>query len=90
MKLEEALALKLQTDLSGIQYQMLRNSALSHNVKIYPSLNKLGEEMLKFYPEGVQFTEMSAKCSLQSMLNNTFTKIINMIDLSESYKVEMN
>ena len=55
MKLEEALALKTQTDLSGIQYQMLRNSSLSHNVKIYPSLNKLGEEMLKCYPEGVQF-----------------------------------
>ena len=90
MKLEEALALRTQTDLSDIQYQMLRNSSLSHNVKIYPSLNKLGEEMLKCYPEGVQFTEMSAKCSLQSMLNHTVTRIINMIDLSEGYKVEMN
>ena len=90
MKLEEALALKTQTYLSDIQYQMLRNSALSHNVKIYPSLNKLGEEMLKCYLEGVQFTEMPAKCSLQSMLNHTVTRIINMIDLSESYKVEMN
>ena len=90
MKLEEALALKRQTDLCDIQYQMLRNSALSHNVKIYPSLNKLGEEMLKCYPEGVQFTEMSAKWSLQSMLNHAVTRIINMIDLSESYKVEMN
>ena len=46
--------------------------------------------MLKCYPEGFQFTEMSAKCSLQSMLNHTVTRIINMIDLSESYKVEMN
>ena len=90
MKLEEALALKMQTDLSDIQYQMLRNSALSHNVNIYPSLNKLGEEMLKCYPEGVQFTEMSAKCSLQSMLNHTVTRITNMIDLSEIHKVEMN
>ena len=42
---------------------MLRNLALSHNVKIYASLNKLGEEKLKFYLKGVQFTEMSAKCS---------------------------
>ena len=49
------------------------------------SLNKLGEEKLKCYPEGVQFTEMSAKCSLQSILNDTVTKIINMIDLIESF-----
>ena len=90
MKLEEALALKTQTDLSDSQYQMLRNSALSHNVKIYPSLNKLGEEKLKCYPEGIQFNEMSAKCSLQSMLNHTVTRIIDMIDLKESCKVEMN
>ena len=33
---------------------------------------------------------MSAKCSLQSMLNHTATRIISMIDLSESYKVELN
>ena len=80
MKLEEALALKTQTDLSDLQYQMLRNSALSHTVKIYPSLKKLGEEKLKCYSEGVQFTEMSAKCSLKSMLNHTVTRFINMIN----------
>ena len=67
---------------------MLRNS-FSH-FKIYPSLNKQGGEKLKCYPEGVQFTEISAKCSSQSMLNHTVTRIIYMIHLSESNKVEMN
>ena len=62
---------------------MLRNPAFSHNAKIYPSLSKVREEKLKCYPEGVQFAETSTKSSLQSMLNHTVTRIINMIDLNK-------
>ena len=79
MKFEEALALKTQTDLSDLQYHMLRNSALSHNLKIYQILINL-----ESYPEDVRFPEMIEKCLLQSMRNHTVTKIINILDLSES------
>ena len=53
------------------------------------SLENKKKEKLKYYPEGVQFTETSAKYSLQSMLNHRITIIINMIDLNESFKEQI-
>ena len=41
ISVEEALVLKMNTDLSDKQYQMIRNSALVHNVHISPTLHDI-------------------------------------------------
>ncbi|XP_065673940.1 uncharacterized protein LOC136090891 [Hydra vulgaris] len=81
MSVEEALALKMNTDLNDKQYQMIKNSALVHNVHIYPKLHDIFEEKLKYYPENMHFSEISAKCTLQSMLDHTVSRITEMIDM---------
>ncbi|XP_065678116.1 uncharacterized protein LOC136093124 [Hydra vulgaris] len=81
MSVEGALALKMNTDLSNKQYQMIRNSALVHNVHIYPTLHDIFVEKLKRYPENIHFSEISAKCILQSMLDYTVSRITEMIDM---------
>ena len=37
---EDALALKIQCDLSDGQYQLIRNASLKHNANIFPKLKE--------------------------------------------------
>nr|XP_012559709.2 uncharacterized protein LOC105845965 [Hydra vulgaris] len=71
MKVEDALSLKIQCDLSDEQYQIIRNSSLLQNANIYPSLHKILTEKKKCYPDNMIFSETSAVCSLQSLFNHT-------------------
>ena len=82
---EEALALKVQCNLSDDSYQMIRNAAKEHNSDIFPSLHKIFEVKSKCYPPDLSITETSAKSSLQSMVNHTLTRIISLVN----HKLEM-
>ena len=77
MKAEEALALKVNCDLSDSQYQVLRNSSLKQNAEIYPSVKVIFDAKSKFYPENLEILETSAKCYVQSMVNHTLSRIMN-------------
>ena len=76
MSPEDALALKIQCDLSDSQYQLLRNASLKQNADIFPTLHNILDVKANCYPEHIEITETSAKCSLQSMLDHTLSRIV--------------
>ncbi|XP_065680193.1 uncharacterized protein LOC124806266 [Hydra vulgaris] len=78
MKVEDALSLKIQCDLSDEQYQIIRNSSLLQNANIYPSLHKILTEKNKCYPDNMIFSETSAVCSLQSLFNHTLCRVLSL------------
>ena len=78
MSEEEALALKIQCDLSDSQYQMLRNSSMKQNADIYPPLLRILSAKSACYPSDVEVNETSSRVSLQSMLDHTLRRILEM------------
>ena len=81
MKISEGLALKVATDLSDSQYQMLRNSSIKHNANIYPTLHEIAIAKKECYPDDIEFTETSAKCKVQNMINHTLNRILSIDNL---------
>ena len=79
---EEALALKVQCNLSDDSYQMIKNATKEHNCDIFPSLHKIAEVKSKCYPADLKFTETSAQSTLQSMVNHTLTRIVSVSEES--------
>ena len=79
----EALSLKVQTNLSDEQYQMIRNSSIAHNADIYPTLHALLEEKKKCWPPNMQFSETSASCSLQNILDHTASRLCQLHEVKE-------
>ena len=77
MEPEDALALKIQCDLSDDQYQLIRNSALKQNANIYPTLHSILVAKSNCYPKEIEITETSAKCTLQSMVDHTASRILD-------------
>ena len=72
MKPEDAVALKVQCELSDNQYQMIRNSSKVHNADIYPSLH----QKKSCYPKELEITKTSAKCSLKNMVQHSLNRVI--------------
>ena len=77
MTAEDALALKIQCDLSDGQYQLLRNASKKQNADIFPTLHSILTAKSACYPEDTEITE-TAKCSLQSMADHTLSRILAM------------
>ena len=78
MKNEEALALKVQCNLSDNQYQMIRNAAKKQHANIFPPLHHIQTVKPNCYPNDTVVTETSAHCSLQSLVDHTASRIIQM------------
>ena len=76
MTAEDALALKIQCDLSDGQYQLLRNASKKQNADIFPTLHSILTAKSACYPEDTEITETAAKCSLQSMADHTLSRIL--------------
>ena len=76
MSAEDALALKMQCDLSDGQYQLLRNASKKQNADIFPTLHSILTAKSACYPDMTEITETSAKCSLQSMVDHTLSRIL--------------
>ena len=49
------------------------------NADIYPLLKAILKSKADCYPEGLHITEMSAKCSLQNIVNHTLLQILKLI-----------
>ena len=75
---EEALSLKVNCDLSDQQWQMIRNAAKSNTADIFPSLKELRSKKAECLPKDLVVTETTAKCSLQSMVDHTVSRILDM------------
>ena len=84
MSTEDALALKIQCDLSDSQYQILRNATMKQNANIFPSLKKILAAKSACYPDDTEISETSAKCSLQSMLDHTASRILQLNNQNSS------
>ena len=76
MTAEDALALKVQCHLSDDQYQIIRNSSMTHQADIYPSLHKILEAKQLCYRDNMIIFETSAEVPLQDMVNHTLCRIM--------------
>lgn len=65
-------------NLTKEQYQIMRNSARSKGYNIYPSYNKVREIKMLCYPPkaDIHITDMSATIKVQSLLDHTTHRII--------------
>ena len=68
---EDGLALKIQCNLSDTQYQLIRND-------IFPSLKSIQSVKSSCYPQETEITETSALCNLQSLLDHTASRILQL------------
>ena len=76
----QALALKVQLDLSDDQYQILRNSAIQQHANIYPTLHALLKAKEECYPVDLSITETSALSSLEAITHHTLSRILELSD----------
>ena len=95
MKVEEAPSLKTQTDLGDLQYQMLRISALSHDIKIYPSFDKIIGKTVPSATFVDLFTSKIKKRHLQTQFSQLKPFSVNLnipgtvITIKVTFKIDM-
>ena len=75
---EDGLALKIQCNLSDTQYQLIRNASIAQNANIFPSLKNILSAKSACYPQDTVITETSALCNLQSLLDHTVSRILQL------------
>ena len=75
---DKALSLLVEAKLSKSQYQLLRTQAKEHGTNLYPSYHKVKEAKKNCYPEKeyTKVTNSSAEINLQSLLNHTAKRIL--------------
>ena len=78
MSNEEALALKVNLDLSDQKYQALRNNSIIQNANIYPPLKNLLSAKSSCYPENIEIGETYAKIPLQNMAEHLLKRILKL------------
>lgn len=76
---EEALNISVEANLTKAQYQLLRQSALSHNSPIYPSYHIVTNAKNECYPEGIVSNEKYAAVPLQSLLDKTTSRLLTVL-----------
>ena len=87
MSPEDALALKVSTDISDENYQKLRNACKKLcNADIFPTLHEIREAKLKCYPEDLAISEVSASSSVQNLLDHTVSRILETTDLEKFFQ----
>lgn len=77
---EEALSLLLDISLSKEQYTVIRGGSKSKGADIYPTYNDVRDAKSCCRPErdSIQVTETMARVPLQSLLNHTAKRIVNL------------
>ncbi|XP_046143145.1 uncharacterized protein LOC123988151 [Osmia bicornis bicornis] len=80
---EEALSLFLDLGLSKDKYTVLRNELKKRNHNALPSYNEIIQARSKCLPEIDEVTSVSAKVSLQKLLDSTVNGIIQLKTESE-------
>lgn len=75
---DEALAYLLENSLSKSQYINFRELSISRSCELLPAYNKVREAKLKCRPFDINVTESVAEVPLQSLLDHTSYRIIQM------------
>ncbi|EFN75999.1 hypothetical protein EAI_13213, partial [Harpegnathos saltator] len=78
---EEALALIINCRFSVDQYKTLRIGAKERGADIYPNYHKILNAKTLCYPENIVITETSAQVQLQSLLDHTVSRLVNVSQL---------
>lgn len=87
----EALALIADLDLSKFQYNLLREHTISKNCKIFPSYYQIMNGKKSCYPEpdSITITSVSASIKLQSLLDHTARRILEINSAEELNNLEI-
>lgn len=78
---EEALALIINCGFSVDQYKTLRIGAKERGADIYPNYHRILNAKTLCYPENIVITETSAQVQLQSLLDHTVSRLVNVSQL---------
>ena len=73
---DEALAYILDTKQSKSQYMKTRLGAKQRGADIYPAYRHILEAKKRCYPDGIHVNDHKAEIPLQSLLNHTGKRII--------------
>ena len=73
-----ALSFMIETKLTKQQYLLIRELAKQHNSSIYPPYSKIGEAKERSYPQDISVSETCAEVKLQSLLDHTSRRIMEM------------
>lgn len=86
----ETLALIADLDLSKFQYNLLREHTISKNCKIFPSYHQIMNGKKSCYPEpdSITITSVSASIKLQSLLDHTARRILEINSAEELNNLE--
>lgn len=81
MTTDQALALLIDAGLSSNQYNIIRSQAKQINCNIYPPYHKVKEAKILCYPKNnIQITEVSAKVSVQALIDHTITRLCQVLE----------
>lgn len=78
----EAISLIIEGNLSQRQYKLIRTQAKERHANIYPSYNRILKSKERCYPgkESMVFSESLAEVQLQSLLDHTTWRIVELQD----------
>ena len=72
---DEALSLRVDTNMTKHAYLALKSSAKRKHINIYPPYNDIKGTKRKCYPKNIKISEHSAKVPLQDLLDHTTLRI---------------
>lgn len=76
----ESLALMTDAKLTRSQYKLIQSQAKQRNGNIYPNYAKVLEAKKICYPDGIKISESGVKIPLQSPLDKTAARLIEICD----------
>lgn len=69
----------MSCNLNILTYNILQKVARNHGHDLFPSYHKILEAKKLCYPEGIHISEIKCEVPLQSLLDHTSHKIVNLI-----------
>ena len=84
---EEALSLLVNDNLTKKQYISIYRGAKDYNINLYPSYNQLLTAKDAAYPSEISIGEKVCQISLQSLLNHTCLRLLQVIQLANTNSV---
>ncbi|EFN71130.1 hypothetical protein EAG_13606, partial [Camponotus floridanus] len=73
---DEALSFFVEGKFSKYQYKIMRMQAKERGADLYPNYHRILEAKKRCYPENMNITDKSAEVPLQSLLDHTTMRIL--------------
>ncbi|KAG8239879.1 hypothetical protein J437_LFUL018647 [Ladona fulva] len=81
---EEAVSLIISSELTKSQYKILRDTAISHGHKLYPSYETVKKAKFVVYPDGILATEDACEVNMKALLLHTASRIVASVFIAPS------